>query len=384
VTPLFGPKSGGTKITIAGGNLDIGSYRTVLLGETRCLEESVNATHLICNTLPFAGSSTEQPEVQDIKLSIDRQMIYIRSNFTFKADPKIDDFFPKGATCSGKNPVSLTGKHLTSITNPSIFVFFNESAARSAPCRIHNDTYMTCLTPACPYDNFVPEHQKLSLRVEVYMDGNRVPDQPRQFALLYHPNPAYYHFDDLPQEVYLEDPIVEISGRDIAVDYYVNITVGSHNHPCHVMPQHERTKLWCRIQFDDVKPVVGDSVTVNYRIGETDIHGVLGSIIFAHKPNNGLSGVLLSTIIFLIFAFLVVLAALLYFKTKKNPKEKQRSFEVVFTNDRQGSANGKLAFIAFSLFSISEIHFHRLFSWIRKIRIRSSDSSHCTTISTTF
>lgn len=376
IIPLFGPESGGTDVIISGRNLDIGSTRTVKLGRTLCLEKSSNQTHLICQTQKFVGSSLNN-HTHAITVLLDRLEIKTSYNFTFMSNPKLENFNPKGATCSGDNPVTWTGHHLTSITNPNMVVTFEGGLSRTGPCSIQNDTHMVCLTPACPSNRMLSEHEKRAEYVQIFMDGNPVVDQPRQSTLIYHPDPRYYRFNDGSQEVYVEEPIVEISGNDINVDYAINITVGSDNLPCDVLEQHERTKFWCRIQFQGVTPSVGDVLHVNYQIGETEMNGVLGNVVFSHKPSNGLSGVLLTTVIFLIFAFMVVLAALLYFRSKKNPSKKQRSFEVIFTNhDRPGmSANGKYIFPAVNL-DLTISFLCRLRSWFRQIRSRSEDPSH--------
>ena len=147
--------------------------------------------------------------------------------------------------------------------------------------------------------------------------------------------PKYYNFVDNSQEVFLEDPVIEISGRDINVDYKIFITVGSDNLTCDVLDQHERTKLWCRIMFQDVIPSEKDVLTVGYKLRPDDESIILGNVVFTHKPGSGLGGILLSTIIFLVFAFLVVVAALCYFRSKRDPVKKAGSFQVVFSNERQ-------------------------------------------------
>ena len=334
IEPLFGPKFGGTYVSIRGVHLDTGGERCVLIGERYCKIYSVSLDLLICITHSDSDTLHKLPGPRSrykISAKFDKQLVQTGYQFTFMDNPLIESIEPKGAVFSGRNPLIVTGKNFDSISKFSIMVSFNNNFTSRESCEIHNATHMTCFTAKYPFH--LRERKKLIAKASIVAENQSLSDV-EMFEITYHPDPMYYKFVDNTQKVFLENPVIEISGKDINVDYMIFITVGNNNLPCDVL-EHERTKLWCKIKFQGEIPKENNVMSVDYKLRLKDKPLVLGDIVLTHQPRIELSGILLSTIIFLVFAFLVIVIALCYCRSKRKPVKKADSFQVVFSNDRE-------------------------------------------------
>uniref|UniRef100_A0A6Q2YXC2 receptor protein-tyrosine kinase n=1 Tax=Esox lucius TaxID=8010 RepID=A0A6Q2YXC2_ESOLU len=89
IFPEFGPKSGGTKLTITGSFLDSGNIRQVTVGNTTCEIMSVSSSMLVCRTPPQPSPS---PQVVCVK--VDSVVREAPLPFTYNEDPLISSIQP--------------------------------------------------------------------------------------------------------------------------------------------------------------------------------------------------------------------------------------------------------------------------------------------------
>ncbi|XP_008061373.2 macrophage-stimulating protein receptor isoform X2 [Carlito syrichta] len=107
VQPLFGPWSGGTRLTLEGQGLSIGSSRAVLVNGTQCLLEQVSERQLLCVTPPGAAMARVP-----LSLLVGGAKVPGSWTFCYREDPIILDISPKcGYTGSH---ITIHGQHLTS------------------------------------------------------------------------------------------------------------------------------------------------------------------------------------------------------------------------------------------------------------------------------
>lgn len=149
--PRYGPQSGGTKITLSGMNLNIGSNIQVFLDDLPCLIEpsSMSAEQIICRT---SASRHPSRAIKQLKLIIDDAQIvqdWDLPVFYYMQDPVITKIFPTRSYLSGGRPINVFGANLTAIQAPRMAILdasgkkINESI-----CILQDDSHMQCPSPA--------------------------------------------------------------------------------------------------------------------------------------------------------------------------------------------------------------------------------------------
>ncbi|XP_061584010.1 macrophage-stimulating protein receptor [Cololabis saira] len=150
IQPNYGPRVGGTFITVTGTHLDAGKTRRVTLNDVPCPIKSVtdsvgNVSSIICLSQPIS-------EVRDVPLSvfIDKSPVRTTKVFYYKENPKITAVLPECSFDRGSRIV-IEGEHLDSVYRTIIRFKPNEShlkpvlrecTGKSQPKR------MECITPA--------------------------------------------------------------------------------------------------------------------------------------------------------------------------------------------------------------------------------------------
>ncbi|XP_036122737.1 macrophage-stimulating protein receptor isoform X3 [Molossus molossus] len=108
VEPLFGPRAGGTRLTLKGQGLSVGTSRAVLVNGTECLLERVNEGQLLCTTPPSAASASVP-----LRLQVGGAEVPGSWTFDYREDPVVLGISPNcGYTGSH---VTIRGQHLTSV-----------------------------------------------------------------------------------------------------------------------------------------------------------------------------------------------------------------------------------------------------------------------------
>ncbi|XP_066207270.1 macrophage-stimulating protein receptor isoform X2 [Saccopteryx leptura] len=108
VQPLFGPRAGGTRLTLKGQGLSIGTSRAVLINGTECPLHQVSEGQLLCTTPPSAASASVP-----IRLQVGGAEVPGSWTFNYREDPVVLGISPN-CGYSGSH-VTIHGRHLTSV-----------------------------------------------------------------------------------------------------------------------------------------------------------------------------------------------------------------------------------------------------------------------------
>uniref|UniRef100_A0AAY4CT02 receptor protein-tyrosine kinase n=1 Tax=Denticeps clupeoides TaxID=299321 RepID=A0AAY4CT02_9TELE len=162
IFPEFGPKSGGTMLTMQGSFLDSGNVRQVTVGNATCEIHSVSAEILKCRTPPHPSSS-----IHKVTLKIDEVTQEAPEYFTYNEDPFITNIQPKS---------SFFRWVFTSISNLEFLVMIGQDRLS-----------IQCTTPSLKDLNIRPP---VITKVSFTLDGFSTP----QFDLLYVEDPKFEEF----------------------------------------------------------------------------------------------------------------------------------------------------------------------------------------------
>ncbi|NXM73881.1 PLXD1 protein, partial [Serilophus lunatus] len=143
IAPANGPKAGGTRVTIRGSGLDVGSELRVLINSSKqCTDLSRSADAIAC-TMPPAPLPAAVP----VCVQIDNKSC-AGSNITFKYEknPVISDINPKKSQISGGRIITLEGRGFGLVQNVSMAV--RGIGREHTHCKVHTNTAITCPSPA--------------------------------------------------------------------------------------------------------------------------------------------------------------------------------------------------------------------------------------------
>lgn len=183
--PYIGPVSGGTKMSIIGNWLNIGSSISVFLDSYECL---VNMTHTSSSRLTCITSASRQPEhVKSLTLRIDggqrilschdfnftmpqdigefdiaqnslgdnqhntQKSTYdkdVCSLFNYTHDPRIFQIKPLRSFASGGRMLTVHGMNLDSIQQPELEVYLNDERINKSVCSVVAKNRIECPSPS--------------------------------------------------------------------------------------------------------------------------------------------------------------------------------------------------------------------------------------------
>ncbi|XP_051917176.1 hepatocyte growth factor receptor [Hippocampus zosterae] len=145
IFPTFGPKSGGTMLTITGSYLDAGNKQEVTVGKAECIIQSLTSTMLTCKTPQHAV-----PSPQPVKLTVDSVERHAPSPFTYNQDPLINSIQPSRSFISGGCTLSAHGFFLQSGLQPQMVLSTGQDAVVFHVSCVYgeNRTSIQCTTPS--------------------------------------------------------------------------------------------------------------------------------------------------------------------------------------------------------------------------------------------
>ncbi|CAM4627323.1 unnamed protein product [Leuciscus chuanchicus] len=146
INPNFGPKIGGTLVTLSGKHLDAGGSRTVSLGDRICPVESIssNGTSIICRS-----ESVEETSEVDVKVVIDETTISASKTFSYMENPVVTGVKPNCGFRRGSK-ITITGQNLDSVSQAVINYRVNNTRPVQTVCvGQRNPTQMECTIPEC-------------------------------------------------------------------------------------------------------------------------------------------------------------------------------------------------------------------------------------------
>ncbi|KAM7402622.1 hypothetical protein PAMP_017845 [Pampus punctatissimus] len=154
IQPNYGPRVGGTLITVTGPHLNAGKTRRVTLNDVPCPIKRVtkpkgNVSSIICLSQPIS-------EVRDVPLSvfIDKSPVLTTKVFYYKENPKITAVLPDCSFDRGSKVV-IEGENLDSVYRTIIRFKPNESHLKPVTRECIGkslSTRMECVTPVFPRD----------------------------------------------------------------------------------------------------------------------------------------------------------------------------------------------------------------------------------------
>ncbi|XP_030667617.1 macrophage-stimulating protein receptor isoform X9 [Nomascus leucogenys] len=140
VQPLFGPRAGGTCLTLEGQSLSVGTSRAVLVNGTECLLARVSEGQLLCATPPGAT-------VASVPLSLQVGGAQVPGSWTFhyREDPVVLSISPK---CGYINShITICGQHLTSAWHLVLSFHDGLRAVESRQCERQLPEQQLCRLP---------------------------------------------------------------------------------------------------------------------------------------------------------------------------------------------------------------------------------------------
>ncbi|XP_029399186.1 macrophage-stimulating protein receptor isoform X3 [Mus pahari] len=124
IKPDFGPRAGGTYLTLEGQSLSVGTSRAVLVNGTQCRLEQVSEEQILCVTPPGVGTARVP-----LHLQIGGAEVPGSWTFHYKEDPIVLDISPK-CGYSGSH-VMIHGQHLTSAWHLTLSFHDGQSTVES-------------------------------------------------------------------------------------------------------------------------------------------------------------------------------------------------------------------------------------------------------------
>uniref|UniRef100_A0A2K6SQ97 Macrophage-stimulating protein receptor n=1 Tax=Saimiri boliviensis boliviensis TaxID=39432 RepID=A0A2K6SQ97_SAIBB len=139
VQPLFGPRAGGTRLTLEGQSLSVGTSRAVLVNGTECLLEGVSKGQLLCTTPPGA-SAARVP----LSLQVGGTQVPGSWTFQYREDPVVLSISPN---CGYINShITICGQHLTSAWH-LVLSFHDGNKAVESRCERQLPEQQLCRLP---------------------------------------------------------------------------------------------------------------------------------------------------------------------------------------------------------------------------------------------
>uniref|UniRef100_A0A8C7MAD3 Hepatocyte growth factor receptor n=1 Tax=Oncorhynchus kisutch TaxID=8019 RepID=A0A8C7MAD3_ONCKI len=185
IFPAFGPKSGGTVLTIRGSFLDSGNTRQVTVGNATCEILSVSVTMLMCRTPPQSA-----PSLQAVYVRVDSVVREAPVLFAYNKDPLISSIQPTRSFISGGSTVVAQGFYLHSASPPQMVLIptAQDGKVFTVSCTQGEDRLtILCTTPSLKDLGLQPP---VVTKVAFVLDGFTAP----QFDLLYVEDPRFEDF----------------------------------------------------------------------------------------------------------------------------------------------------------------------------------------------
>ncbi|XP_026094560.1 hepatocyte growth factor receptor-like isoform X2 [Carassius auratus] len=184
IFPEFGPKSGGTMLTIMGSFLDSGNMQLVTMGNATCVLQSISASMVTCRTPPQPSRSQHK-----VQLHIDGVIREAPVSYTYNENPHISSIQPKHSFISGGSTVTVNGVYLHSALQPQmVLTVATEGKLFQVTCSHDEDKQnILCITPSLKDLSVQPP---VATKMSFVLDGFSTD----QYDLLYVEDPNFKKF----------------------------------------------------------------------------------------------------------------------------------------------------------------------------------------------
>ncbi|XP_044935606.1 macrophage-stimulating protein receptor isoform X3 [Mustela putorius furo] len=140
VKPLFGPRAGGTRLTLEGEGLSLGTSQAVLVNGTECPLERVSEGQLLCTTPPAAATASVP-----IHLQVGGAVVPGSWNFSYLEDPVVLGISPNCGYIGSQ--VTVQGQHLTSAWRLVLSFHDGLRAVENSQCERQLPEQQSCRLP---------------------------------------------------------------------------------------------------------------------------------------------------------------------------------------------------------------------------------------------
>ncbi|KAJ7419955.1 hepatocyte growth factor receptor isoform X3 [Willisornis vidua] len=293
ISPTYGPKSGGTLLTVAGKYLKSGKSIRIFVGEQPCTLKSppgISMSTVECYT-PAQGI----PQEYRVRVEIDEAIRYASSNFTYREDPVILKIHPAKSFLSGGSTITAQGINLNSVCFPQMVITVPKLGMNFSVACSHRSSseIICCTTPSLKVFNLQPP---FVTKVFFIFDGASSP----YFDFDYVNNPVFKHFE---KPVFISrgnQNVLEIKGNYIDSEAVKGEVLKVGNKSCeNLLLQSE--SILCTVPSDLLK----SNSELNIEWKQEVLSTVIGKVLIRQDQNfTGLIAGVLSTSV-LIFIFLV-------------------------------------------------------------------------------
>ncbi|XP_044156321.1 plexin-D1 isoform X1 [Bufo gargarizans] len=199
LSPDFGPRAGGTKITLSGNQLDIGGEVRVLFNETLDCNDLVRTESSIRCTVPAMGSIPSTSV--SVCVQFERKSC-LNGNLTFqyKEDPVIRSMEPRSSHMSGGRIITLTGERFDMVQDVKMKIINHKGELMN--CTVLSDVVIICPSPTAPNSTLERKNVSVGFYINgVYVSDERtdLSDDPaaeehleERFSLEYQPDPMFF------------------------------------------------------------------------------------------------------------------------------------------------------------------------------------------------
>ncbi|CAG5129619.1 unnamed protein product, partial [Candidula unifasciata] len=279
IEPKYGPKSGGSRITIKGRDMDTGGHHEASFGNAPCV---VIRSHVTNHSIECITSKVWHAEPKNpIKVFFDGKEYTLNRFFLYKEDPTITRIAPLESILEGGRILTVTGTEFLAVEQPKMFAYVPTLSGEYYPtnttiCQVMNNNVMKCPTPplADSLKNIIRSKRaeqtdrKLSpvktVQLGFIMDGvmavrnlSSVPNLDH--GLRYYPNPRVYNFTESSGIKILKGDALIIEGADLniaAEKSEVTVMIGTA--PCNVTT-FSQSQIVCKLPSSQPQSVASAS-----------------------------------------------------------------------------------------------------------------------------
>ncbi|XP_012508234.1 PREDICTED: hepatocyte growth factor receptor isoform X3 [Propithecus coquereli] len=326
ISPSYGPKAGGTLLTLTGKYLNSGNSRHISIGGKTCTLKSVSNSILECYT-PAQIISTEFP----VKLKIDLANRET-SSFSYREDPIVYEIHPTKSFVSGGSTITGVGKNLNSVSVPRMVINVQEAGRNfTVACQHRSNSEIICCT--------TPSLQQLNLQLPLKTKAFFMLDGilSKYFDLIYVHNPVFKPFEKPVMISMGNENVLEIKGNDIDPEAVKGEVLKVGNKSCENIHSHSEAVL-CTVPNDLLK--LNSELNIEWKQAVSST--VLGKVIV--QPDQNFTGLIVGVVSTSII-LLLLLGLFLWMKKRKQIKDQ-------FPNSSQ---NGSCRQVQYPLTDLSPI-----------------------------
>lgn len=302
ISPSFGPKAGGTLLTLTGKYLNSGNSRHISIGGKTCTLKSVSDSILECYT-PAQTISAEFP----VKLKIDLANRET-SSFSYREDPVVSEIYPTKSFISGGSTITGIGKNLNSVSIPKLVINVREVGMNyTVACQHRSNSEIICCT--------TPSLQQLDLQLPLKTKAFFLLDGvlSKHFDLAYVHNPVFKLFEKPVMISMGNENVLEIKGNDIDPEAVKGEVLRVGNRSCESVHWHSEAVL-CTVPNDLLK--LNSELNIEWKQAVSST--VLGKVIV--QPDQNFTGLVVG-VVSISLILLSLLGLFLWLRKRKHIKD---------------------------------------------------------------